>query len=746
MTNATVSNAFRAAVDRDDVAGALAIVGPVATGKTTALIARARRLASRRESTGHVAVFTPSDAGVRTLRERFSGDAHAADARVTCTPFGAFALDIVIAARAPNAPLPHAIDEADASMLFERAGASLFALEWAEFVADEIDPEITGLRSPERFSAAAFRLIRKLRGALVSPERFRTACLQGATKFYAHAPNLAHPDLLRETQAKYRDSLRVTSEELARQHQREIDLGKILTRLYEQYVTAVVACGSLTAIDAVYEATMLLRADPTRAIALRAAFPAALVDDAQDANAGQLGLLEAIYGATLANVTLVGDPAQSTRGFAAGGRGESAFAAATQTIALGDVPRLRPAIARVARIGAGDAAAARESAPADARDDVVVYRATSQRDETTFVASEVARLIAAGTPPERIAVVVRTLGCAHGFIDALLAREIPVDIGGAASLFAFPAVLDALAALWPVVDPFRHDFLLRALEAPWLALSDASIATLCGDAAEPQPLLFALDGDDVDEARAGRWDRRRDLRLGRNVTRGDVDLDLPSEARERLVAFRAARERWVATSRTHTPGDLARLILDETVVATRTATARGRFEGALVARLLDDIDAFAARDPLATLADYLERADRIARAEADLLQIALGTRDAVSVIDVEVAKGRDFDAVFVVDLHAGAWPRYYVPDAFLFSPGWGMLPKDNVGDAAAARTAKFTYVMFRNKIRETYNAEERRAFYVAATRAKHRLFLSASGRPTRGVSAPEILAEIERAT
>ena len=742
----TVSNAFRAAVDGDAIAGALAIVGPAATGKTTALIARARRLAADLEGTARVAVFTPSDAGVRSLRERFADDAHPNDARIACMPFGAFALEIVIAARAPGAPNPHAIDEADASMLFERAGASLFALEWAEFVADEIDPEITGLRSPERFSAAAFRLIRKLRGALISPERFRTACLQGAAKFYAHAPNLAHPDLLRETQQKYRDSLRVTPEELARQQQREIDLGKILARLYEQYVATIVGCGSLTAIDAVYEATMLLRAEPARATALRAAWPAVLVDDAQDANAGQLGLLEAIYGTTLANVTLAGAAAQSTRGFAAGGRGEGAFAAATRTIALGDVPRLAPAIARIARIGAGDAVAARESAPPDARDDVVVYRATSQRDETTFVASEVARLVAGGTAPERIAVIVRTLSCAHGFIDALLAREIPVDIGGAASLFAYPAVLDALAALWPVVDPFRHDFLLRALEAPWLALADASIATLCGDAAEPQPLLFALEGDDVDEARAGRWDRRRDLRLGRNVTRGDVDLDLPDETRARLVAYREARERWVAASRTHALGDLARLILDETVGATRTATARGRFEHALVARLLEDIDAFAARDPLATLADYLERAERVANAEADLLQIAPNARDAVSVIDVEHAKGRHFDAVFVVDLRAGAWPRYYVPDAFLFSPAWGMLPKDNVGDATAARTAKFTYVMFRNKIRETYNAEERRAFYVAATRAQGRLFLSASGRPTRGVSAPEILAEIERAT
>jgi len=757
----------RDAVERDDPAGAVAILGAAASGKTTALLARARRTAQAAGMHGAcVLLLAPSDAGVGYLRERLAdvappappGDSDREHA-LHCTSFGVFAFQLLNAARLPAPPELTLIDDAVASLHFERAGAALFALEWTEFLTDEIDPEITGLRSPERFSAAAFRLIRKLRGSLISPEGFRSACLQGATKFYGRPPNFAHPELLLETQAKYRDSLRVSPAELGRQHAREIDLAKILVRLYESYVATLVAQGCLTAIDAVFEATMLLRADPARALALRERYPAALVDDAQDLTAGQLGFLDALYGTSLAGVTLAGDAAQSTRGFAMGARGGDVFALATTTISLGNEAQVPPAIARAAHIGAGagpvgsgaagfaGAGAAGEVASlATSAEPVALYRATSQRDEAAFVAGETARLLAAGCPPERIAVVVRTLACAHGYVDALLACDVPVDVGGAASLYAYPAVLDALAALWSAVDPFRHDYLLRTLEAPWLRLSDASIATLCGDAAEPQPLLFALPDDDVDEARAGRWDRRRDLRLGRNVTRGDVDLDLPPEALARIVAFRAARERWVAAGRTLELGELARLILHDTVVASRGADARGRFEQGLVDRLLDDIDTFARRDPLATLGDYLERAERIANAEADLLRIEPRTRDAVWVIDVETAKGRSFDAVFIVDVRAGAWPRYYVPDAFLFSLSSGMLPKDNVGDATASRTAKFTYTMYRQKIRDKYNAEERRAFYVAATRARSRLYVSASGRPTRGVSAPEILAELERST
>ncbi len=729
------------AVARDVASGAFAILGAAGTGKTRALVERAARLGSGSTQAGRVLLTSPSDTGVAGLRERMTSDA-----AIRCTTFGTFAFGLLRANPiAGDAPLV-LVDDAVASQHFERAGAALFALEWTEFVTDEIDPEITGLRSPERFSAAAFRLIRKLRGSLVSLERFRTACLQGANKFYGQPPNFADPSLLLETQAKYRDSLRVDAAELARQYAREIDLAKILARLYESYVE-LVHDGMLTEIDAVYEATMRLRADGRLAAQTRALLPYALVDDAQDLTTGQIGLLEAIYGATLDGVTLAGDGAQSTRGFATGARGADALGLAKTSVTLDDGPARPTAIVRAARIGAGlPASDEPRPAPRATHDDVVVYRATSQRDETTFVASEVQRLIAGGTAPRDIAIIVRTLACAQGFVDALLARDVPVDVGGAASLYAFPATLDALAVLWSAVDPFRHEYLLRVLEAPFLRLADASIATLCGDAAEPQPLLFALPDDDIDEARAGRWDRRRDLRLGRNVTRGDVDLDLSADARERIVAFRRARERWVAAARTHALGEHARLVLCESVEATRDRSARARFEAGLVARLIDDIDAFERRAPLATLGDYLAHAERLAAAEADLLRVAPRTRDAVWVVDVETAKGRSFEAAFVVDLRAGAWPRYYAPDAFLFSPTTGMLPKDNVGDATAARTAKFTYAMYRQKFREKYNAEERRAFYVAATRARKRLFLSASGRPTRGVSAPELLAELERAT
>ena len=716
-----------AALDLPATGGALAITGAAGSGKTFALVHRALRLAAE-FAPQTVFVSAPSDAGVARLRALL--DAAEPRHTVRCASLAEIALDVLRGAAAEGEEI-ESIDEVRASRHFESAGAQLFSLEWTELVSAEIDPEITGLRSPERFSAAAYRLIRKLRASLISPDDFKTFGLRGAAAFYAKPPNLASADLLLETSAKYRDSLRVTPDELERQRLREIDLVKILTRLYASYVETLVAHGCLTPTDAVYEAARLLREDRNVRVTAGKRFPAILIDDAQDLTLGGLALVEGLDQSDLANVTLAGDEAQSTRGFAAGARGGESLKRAPRQIAL------------TASHGASPALALLASRPLPGT--VGFFRADTMREEAHYVANEVTRLIASGTPASQIVVVTRNLRCAHTYIDALLARDVPLDAYGAASLYDFPAVRDALAALWSAVDPFRHDYLLRALQAPWLRLSDASLAVLCADATDPQPVLFELP-DDAETDGTRRWDRRRSLRLGRNVTRGDVDGDLPQDARERLDAFRTARARYELAARRLEPAELARSIFDETMLATLTHDARGGFTRGLVIRLQAEIDAYFAREPLASLEDFLLDAELVAASEDDLLSLtsAPGTTDVVRVLDVEAAKGESFSAAFVVDVRAGAWPRYYVPDAFLFMPSAGMIPKENVGDARAARTAKFTYASFRYKLREKYNAEERRALVCAMTRARDYLSITASGRATRGASTPEILEELRR--
>ena len=209
------------------------------------------------------------------------------------------------------------VNDVEAELLFTQACEPLFELQWEEFAADQLDPEVPGLRSPARFLRSAFRLIRRLGDANVSPASFLAAALTGATEFYANPPNLADPALLIATKNTYHDSLDVTPAELARQYRREIDLAKILSRLYEDYQRLVTASGRMTGRDAVAAAAAMLRDDASLAQRLRERYRLAFIDDAQELTEVELALLRAIFGERLAGVTLCGDPASSVSTVAA---------------------------------------------------------------------------------------------------------------------------------------------------------------------------------------------------------------------------------------------------------------------------------------------------------------------------------------------------------------------------------------------------------------------------------------------
>ncbi|MBV8582010.1 MAG: hypothetical protein JOZ86_15410, partial [Candidatus Eremiobacteraeota bacterium] len=407
------------------------------------------------------------------------------------------------------------------------------------------------------------------------------------------------------------------------------------------------------------------------------------------------------------------------------------------TVAL--APRTLPLqIAAVMR-AVVDADPHRPIPPGDA---VRVVRAPDRAAEADTVAERVTALLAAGTPPGRIAVVHRTLRTLGACEDALLARDVPIALAGDPALFVRTDVLDALALLWTAVDPFRNVWTLRALQTPMLRLSDASIATLCGEPASPQPALFALPEEEPETDR--RWDRKRDLRLGMNLLHGERDADLAPLARERLAAFRARRVRWSCWLRTTGVESAARAIVEDGGLLQPRAgetAARARLRATLIARTIALLGDYAARHPFDDLAGALAYCERLAAGDRGP-EMVDERDDAVVVAAVERVLARRFDHVFVVDARAGSFPPYYVPDAFLFSTTYGMIPKESAGDAVAARTAKFTWYEHHAKPRAAYVREQRRLFAAALGRADVSVTVSASGRPTRGIAAPELASDV----
>jgi superfamily I DNA/RNA helicase len=505
----------------------------------------------------------------------------------------------------------------------------------------------------------------------------------------------------------------VRPEELARQRRREIDLAKILTKLFERYVELVESSGRMTGRDAAIAAAHLLERNGDVAGTLRARHRFAFVDDAQELKKAHLRLLRAIFGDRLAGVTLCGD-SSSVVAEARMTNPKETFAFATESVEL-----------------CGDRSPA-----------VLLERPSKPRDEAALVAARVAEWIDAGTEPQHIAVIFRSVRNVELYEEALLERNVPVMLSGDVNVFADRRALDAIALLWNVYDPFAHEWLLRTLGNRAFGLSDASLATLCSEPPDPQRALFVFDEEPAPTARTTRWNPKRDLRLGWNVIRGERDDALSDDAAARVRRFRESRERWLAAMHELPFERFARLVWSEGLARDgEPASARSRAQQAVLQRLMQRLNAFFAQNAGATIADVLEYARQ--RMESDLETCQVDeTEGFVHLLSVEAARGREFEHVVVANVRPGGFPRWYAPDAFLFSPRYGMIPKDNVGDARAARTAKFSYYVFRSKASQQYYERERRAFRYAVKRARKSVLVTAGAPPIRSNTAPEFLQEL----
>jgi hypothetical protein len=665
--------------------------GEAGTGKTVALDARLKRLAESHPS-----------ANVLRLRDR---DDFAHLARVW---------------------LPHGVrivDDVEAEIAFARACEPLFALDWSAFSAEQLDPEVPGLRSPARFLNSAFRLIRRLLEQDLDPDAFQRRALAGATEFYGRPPNFVDPRLLSALKRDYHDSLAVDAAELQRQYRREVDLAKILAALYRRYVVDVVASGCMTARDAVSAALAALRADPANALTVP--HPRlVLVDDADRMTNAEMALLRIIFGDGLAGVTLAGRKMPAIEG--------------AERIELSEQFRSPPVL-----LAAREAIARRAAMPlANDGTQLRFFRAKTAQEEADFIALSVREWIDGGAPPERIAVLFRSVRHVERYESALLDRDVPVATLGDVNTFADRRALDATALLWNAYDPFKHDWLLRTLSNPALGLSDASLAMLCAEPSDPQTPLFVLDNEPAPTERASRWDAKRDLRLGWNVLRGERDADLPDDARATLERFRELRASWTSLLGRVGIEELARTIWSQGLAREgEPGTARAAVQQLVLHRLLQRLRAFERESATTTLVDVLEFARR--RASNDLE--ACEDSDAggcISLASIDAVRGREFDHVVVAGVRPGSFPLWYAPDNFLMSPRLGVVPRENVGEARVSRTAKFSYYVTATRAAEKYYSRERDAFAYAVARARRGVVVTASERATRGVTAPEMFEEL----
>jgi DNA helicase-2/ATP-dependent DNA helicase PcrA len=559
---------------------------------------------------------------------------------------------------------------------------------------------------------------------------------------------------------------------------RDASLKRIeLCRVVERYIAAKRGAQKIDFGDQVVKTVEILEGHAEVRTAYRQRFPVILLDEYQDTNVAQRRMVEALAPAGGA-ITAVGDARQAIYGW----RGAtmfnllgfpSHFPKGTGNRGYGPIPlsenfRSGRRILDVANAVVTKIDAARrpggELRPFgdNGEGDVALALFTDGQAEASSIADQCERLHGRRTREDRapvawrdIAVLVRRKATMEAIHDELAARDIPVEVVGLPGLLRTPEVLEIVAWLRCLEGrPSANRWLARILLGPRWRIHYRDLALCARWAAEQnQELRLRLAGGDPEVA--------RDLapgEVGVSLSEALEHLDaiegLGTEARRRLDVFR----RRLSDMRAHTTGpllDIVQEVIDRSGVIEALDSSRSRYATAArqnIASFLDHVASFAPVEGQATLRSFLAYLAAADEAEETLEAVQPAESDSVKLMTVHAAKGLEFECVFIPAVAASRGRSGYVmsvfPDTRAGNPltSYRTLPYAVREDAEHLPRYRGKLSEFREEVRERAAEDERRLFYVALTRAKQRLFVSAAwwyGRGDRPKGPSEFWDELE---
>jgi DNA helicase-2/ATP-dependent DNA helicase PcrA len=408
--------------------------------------------------------------------------------------------------------------------------------------------------------------------------------------------------------------------------------GTARARIFREYQARMQRANSVDFDDLlVHMVTLLTDHDDVRAH-YQGRFDYVLVDEYQDTNRAQSAIVELLVGGH-GNLCCVGDGDQSIYGFRAADVGNilnfhHTFPG-TVTVTLEQNYRSTETI-----LDAANAVISRNESRPDknlwsqagegAR--IVVREADDDADEASWLADEVASLVAQGSRPGDIAVLCRAKALARPIEGAIVRRGIACKTVGGTPFFERREIKDLMAYLAVAANPDDELSFRRCVNVPRRAVGDSSIKRLRAFAQTyALPLSEALD--------------RRD----------EID-EMPMLAADGLSEFMVLLDRMRAADATDGPA-----------AAIDAVLADGRFMGELLAKATDEeeelyrtesveqLRAIAADHP--TISDLLEMSSLLTLAD-DIDED--GSR--VLLMTIHAAKGLEFPTVFVVGMEEGIFP------------------------------------------------------------------------------------------
>ncbi|MFL5899942.1 MAG: ATP-dependent helicase [Solirubrobacterales bacterium] len=259
------------------------------------------------------------------------------------------------------------------------------------------------------------------------------------------------------------------------------------------------------------------------------------------------------------------------------------------------------------------------------------WRCLNERAQAQAVAREVEHLLAGGTSPEAICVLVEDPAADGGTVAAAMEeRGIPFHLSGPAALFQRPEVRDAIAWLRVLAEPEDSAAAARALTRPPVELRSADLARLTTIA------------------------RRRKVDMVSACEAALESPQIPPEGRERIQSFlKLYGEASGAMEERRADVFVRRLIERVGLRRQRLFAAEPEVAERLLglSRLAELAAAWARREPHGATRDFVRYLSAVAEAGVD----PTGGEEPVSPGAVQglaqsAAKGMDFDHAFVLGL------------------------------------------------------------------------------------------------
>ena len=331
------------------------------------------------------------------------------------------------------------------------------------------------------------------------------------------------------------------------------------------------------------------------------------------------------------------------------------------------------------------------------------------------------------TPSKTSAILFRTKAQMANYALALGELGIEAEVTGLSGLLSLPEVLDLISALRVIESADSGSYLLRLLSGPkWrvgprdlVGLSNYAkkLSRIRKEVTSARPITIVEALDELRQPSARKYIEVSDLGFERLSNAAKLFHLMRTKSSLGLTELS-----WAIVKE---------LEIDIELYAHSVAKNPLSHLGAFISRI-SEYENSANRPSLTSLISWLDYAMNKESFELPRTGARLGV---VQLMSIHAAKGLEWDIVAVVGMSKGGFPLELRESKGFLSPG--KVPFALRGDAKSLPVFKYEsaqtqkefnelFGTFQDELRQAHLREERRLAYVAITRAKTNLFLTAS--------------------